>query len=249
MSETGDGQNPTTVGAEISKAAEVQVPSVPTPEKLKDPEKYKKSDTLTKAWGNVVETKAKDKEIPDSEVQTVGVYMASDLAVPDFDNRAKMSIYEKYVKPRELEMQRMIRKHEPMPPEFSVDRLYRDALDKHHAEQVVQEMRKWINQENTRRLDDNKEGKPFKRPLKIGIYGGGIAWVGDTHTKTEQAKAVGVMAGISREISQDTSSEKMAEAGNVGAIDFMRDAGYDICFTIDPRLRRVKWCRRSTQMQ
>ncbi len=235
MSEASVAQQPNGAEPRVAKASERTVPATSTPEKQKSPEKYKKSETLTKAWGNVVEAKAEAKHIPSSEVQTVGVYTAGDLAMPDFDGLAKMSVYERYVKPRELAMQRTIQKGEAVPQAFSVDRLYRDELDKHHADQVVQEMRKWINEENARRLADNEEGKPFKRPIKIGIYGGGIAWVGDTNTKTEKPKAIGLLAGISKEMSADMSPEKMAEAGNVGAIDFMRDAGYDICFTIDPK--------------
>lgn len=227
MSETGDGHDPTSVGAEVKNAPEVQTTSSSTPEKEKDPEKYKKSDTLTKAWGNVVE--ARQWNLPNSEVQTVGVYTATDVDMPDFEQLATLAVFEKHVRPVEIQNAQKLILGEITAAQSSVYTTNQEMQKEHHAREVIHQMRKWINEQNEKR---EKNGKP---PLKIGIYGGGIAWVGDTHTKTEQAKAVGVMAGISREISQDTSPEKMAEAGNVGAIDFMRDAGYDICFTIDPK--------------
>lgn len=227
MSENGDGHDPTSVGAEVKNAPEVQTSHPPTPEKQKDPEKYKKSDTLTKAWGNVVE--ARQWNLPNSEVQTVGVYTATDVDMPDFEQYATVAVFEKHVRPVEIQKAQDLASGKITTAESSVYTTNQEMQKIHHAREVIHQMRKWINEQNEER---EKNGKP---PLKIGIYGGGIAWVGDTHTKTEQAKAVGVMAGISKEILLDASPEKMAEAGNVGAIDFMRDAGYDICFTIDPK--------------
>lgn len=226
MSEAGDGPNKNSP-PESTKGPEVQTPSSPTPEKQKDPEKYKKSDTLTKAWGNVVE--ARQWKLPNSEVQTVGVYTATDVNMPDFEQLATLAVFEKHVRPVEIQKAQDLASRKITAAESSVYTTNQEMQKAHHAEEVIRQMRKWINEQNE---DRKKNGKP---PLKIGIYGGGIAWVGDTHTKTEQAKGIGVLAGISREISQDASPEKMSEAGNVGAIDFMRDAGYDICFTIDPK--------------
>jgi hypothetical protein len=227
MSENGDGHDPTSVGAEVKNAPEVQTTSSSTPEKQKDPEKYEKSDTLTEAWGNVVE--ARQWKLPNSEVQTVGVYTATDVNMPDFEQYATVAVFEKYVRPVEIQKAQKLILGEITAAQSSVYTTNQEMQKEHHAREVIHQMRKWINEQNEER---EKNGKP---PLKIGIYGGGIAWVGDTHTKTEQSKALGGFAGISLAISQDASSEKMAEAGNVGAIDFMRDAGYDICFTIDPK--------------
>ncbi|MEI6327355.1 MAG: hypothetical protein WCO78_04545 [Candidatus Roizmanbacteria bacterium] len=236
MTETDTGFQPNR-----ANPPEQTVPTIVTPEIQKNPDKFIKNAHLTQAFRGVIDkalnlrnSDEKRSPISQSEQQTASIYCAGDMQLPDFTAVARESITSRIRTRITLGQVKQDDSNPSVNPDIrkgpqDVDEEVTKAIADELDDQVIAEMRSWINTENTKRKDD---GKP---PIRIGIYGGGIAWVGDTLTKNEQAKAIGGLAGITREISQDASPEKRAEAGNVGAIDFMRDAGYDICITIDPK--------------
>jgi len=81
--------------------------------------------------------------------------------------------------------------------------------------------------------------KAKEKGLKVVFYGGGVAWTGDQWGGREVSDNPNwkppSLLKLSAEVSAESlSKEKVEEGEKTAALDFLADAGMDICITLDP---------------